>query len=375
MARDLDPDAFPYLSGLQRDGHILVGTHVLDPLGPPPARRPHGRLPFACPADRTLTALDIETTGLSGAASMAFLVGVGELTEDGVVVTQFLAPDLPWEEDLLSALGTFLSTGGPRLLITFNGDTFDLPFLRSRARFCRVPLSLPSSYDVLSAARRLYRGMFDSLRLTALEAGRLHHVRSDDLPGALVPATYYAALRAEDLTPLEPVLKHNALDLVATLGLLGTLAEDLEVPPRHASPALLLGRARVHAAAGDPMREAESLRELLALDPAWGLRAIALRRLDRLYRAAGETEARHRLWTEEASREDCPPEPLVAYAKILEHEIHDLAEAYAVTTEALIRARARARLVGRGHVRSALEEDLERRLARLERRLRARTPA
>ncbi len=369
-------DTFPFLGGMRRKGPLLVGRYELAPLGPKMPVRPNGSLPFACPPDITLTALDIETTGLGGASSLVFLVGLGQAGPGGIEVTQILAPDLPWEEDLLAELHARLNDGTDRLLVTYNGDTFDLPFLRTRARFQRTPLTLPASYDVLALARRLYRPAFDSLRLTALEAARLRHIRTDDLPGALVPQTYYTALRREDLSSLEPVLRHNALDLAATLGLLGAMAEDLSRPLADTSAPLLLGRARVHIALGEPGRE-EATRALCALldeDPGWSVRATALRLLDQIYRAHGEVVARHAKWAAEARRLDSPPEHLVVYAKILEHELRDFAAAYAVTLEALARARARARLVGRPFG-SPLEEDLSRRLSRLERRIRKRAPA
>lgn len=331
-------------------------------------------MPFARPANVPLTALDIETTGLAGAAAMVFLVGLGEWTADGVWVTQILAPDLPFEEDLLSLLDAHLNDIPDRLLVTFNGDSFDLPFLRTRARFQGVRLGVPAAYDVLPHARRLYRASYDSCRLTSLEHMRLGHRRTDDLPGALVPQVYYHALQTEDLSILEPILKHNALDLVATLGLLGAMADDLAKPPDVLDTGLLLGRSRVHRASQDLDREAQDLKDCLAQDPAWSLRFIVLRRLDRIYRTTRDARARHALWAEEARREDCPPEHLVAYAKVLEHEVRDFARAYAVTLEAMARTRARHRLVGRVAA-SELDEDLKRRLERLERRLRSRTTA
>lgn len=54
---------------------------------------------------RRILYLDTETTGFMGAGTVAFLVGVGYLTDEGFVVRQYLMRDYPEEKFLLERLG------------------------------------------------------------------------------------------------------------------------------------------------------------------------------------------------------------------------------------------------------------------------------
>lgn len=74
---------------------------------------------------------DIETTGFSPKSSFVYLIGMAVKTEDGnVAITQFLAENRSEEAALLCAFHEQLRTADT--LITFNGLTFDIPFLKAR---------------------------------------------------------------------------------------------------------------------------------------------------------------------------------------------------------------------------------------------------
>lgn len=360
------------LPGFVRAGSIWRSDLRLAPLGPvePPLPWPAALRWSGGGADDTVVALDIETTGLAGAASMVFLVGVAWRDGNEVCVRQWLAPDLPFEPDLLDALATELPASGVRL-VTFNGDAFDLPFLRTRARFCGVPLRLAPGLDVLPHARRLYRDRDGSCRLTHLEATRLGRQRLDDLPGALVPQVYYDALQREERALLEPIARHNAWDLVATLGLLWQVAHDLEAPlAPGADPHDLFGRFRHARSRADDEAAAAALEACLAADPPAWVRRRAVAELARLHRRRGAVGERHALWERMASDPDAPPVFLVEWAKVLEHEVRDLPGAHAAAGAALARLRGLARLTG--HADAQAEAAILHRLERLERRMRGR---
>ena len=79
---------------------------------------------------------DIETTGLSGGAgTIAFLVGCGWYEDDGFRVRQWLMTGPAGERVLLDALARTLDETS--LLVTFNGRTFDVPFMDMRWAFHR----------------------------------------------------------------------------------------------------------------------------------------------------------------------------------------------------------------------------------------------
>lgn len=368
------PDVTPWrgLDAFDRRHSPWTGDHRLAPLGPveepvpwPPSMSwPDGAAPSA-----RIVALDIETTGLGGAAAVAFQVGLAWREPDGAVhVRQFLAPDLPDEALLLERLEAELGRE-PTRLVTYNGDAFDLPFLRVRARMHGIRLHLPPALDLLAHTRRLYRDRDGSCRLGHLEATRLGHVRADDLPGALVPQVYYDFLRRQEESLLEPVLRHNAWDLVATLGLLWQAALDLHPDALVGRDgADLFGLFRALASSGDHAGARAALEACLRSDPSPALARQARRRLSALYRRGGDAARRHVLWREAAARAEAPPEHLVEWAKILEHELHDPAAALRVAQTAEVRMRAQARLMGRAPADADVRA-LERRITRLEHRL------
>src|SRR5439155_12099909 len=75
--------------------------------------------------------LDTETTGVSGGTgTYTFLVGVGCWNGTTFCVEQFFMRDFHEEMALLLALQERLKD--VRLLVTFNGKSFDLPLLDSR---------------------------------------------------------------------------------------------------------------------------------------------------------------------------------------------------------------------------------------------------
>ncbi len=161
---------------------------------------------------------DIETTGLSGGAgTVAFLVGCGWFEGEAFRVRQWLMTGPSGERVLLDALARVMHDAS--LLVTFNGRTFDVPFMEMRWAFHRQPTptgDLPH-FDMLPAARRLWSRREDDSRcsLTALERSVLGFYRVGDVPGFEIPARYFHFLRTGDPGVIEGVLEHNRLDLVS----------------------------------------------------------------------------------------------------------------------------------------------------------------
>ena len=76
--------------------------------------------------------LDIETTGLSGSRGRVILIGLLTYTGSGVRITQFLAENHYEECKVLDAAMDFIESEGIGYLITFNGQSFDVPFINAR---------------------------------------------------------------------------------------------------------------------------------------------------------------------------------------------------------------------------------------------------
>jgi uncharacterized protein len=176
-----------------------------------------GRAPeIALPDD--LLFFDLETLGLRDRP--LFLVGVlhCDRRTGGWEVLQFFARDYDEEEAVIRG---FLRLGhARRRWVTFNGSTFDLPFLRERAAFHRLPLAEARAHiDLLHVARRHYRGVLPDCRLRTLESWVLGHHRRDDIPGALIPGAYHAFVRTGNPADMRRVLEHNHRDLVSLAAL------------------------------------------------------------------------------------------------------------------------------------------------------------
>lgn len=76
--------------------------------------------------------LDIETSGLSRENSKIILIGLLTETDSGVKVTQFLAENHYEEHKVLRATLDFLQRENIGYLVTYNGASFDLPFIAKR---------------------------------------------------------------------------------------------------------------------------------------------------------------------------------------------------------------------------------------------------
>ncbi len=170
----------------------------------------------------SLMLLDIETAGL--AAAPLFLVGTLTLGPNGLTLTQYFARGYEEEAPLLALFTRSLATC--RMVVTFNGETFDLPYLRDRAIYHRLPPPLfPDHLDLLPAARRAYRGKLPNCRLQTLEQYVCGRHRAGDVPGAAIPALYHDFVRTGSWPLLLPVFHHNALDLLTLADLLPRLLE------------------------------------------------------------------------------------------------------------------------------------------------------
>ncbi len=199
-------------------------------LGPVPVSEPELASLAACGLERALF-LDLETGGL--ASSPVFLAGTMHWNGEDFVLRQYFARHYGEEVGLLEALREALR--GFEYLVTFNGKSYDAPFLQNRAAVHAVPLALPPRHlDLLHVARRRWKGTLRDCRLQTLERHVTRRVRSGDVPGEEVPGLYHDYVRSGDPYRLVPVFHHNLLDVI-TMGeilhaLCGGTAQDSERP-------------------------------------------------------------------------------------------------------------------------------------------------
>jgi len=168
--------------------------------------------------------LDLETLGLFSRPVILF--GVGVIENEDLAVYQYLLRDIDEEQAALIATLDHLSGDHPAL-VTFNGKSFDMPYLSDRLAYYGMgyPVKIPH-FDVLHFSRRRWKNNFPSLRLTALEKEILDIHRKDDIPGQIVPEFYETYLRTGNCGPLVPIIEHNKQDVVSLALLFFHLLEE-----------------------------------------------------------------------------------------------------------------------------------------------------
>jgi uncharacterized protein len=158
--------------------------------------------------------MDTETTGLAGGTgTYAFLVGLAWWEADGFVVEQYFMRNHGEEPSLLLDVLDRLSQR--RILVTFNGKSFDWPLLQTRYQMTRVgAMPAPLAHlDLLHPARRLWRLQLQSVALAQLERHILGLGREGDIPSETIPQRYFAFLRGGPPDAIAEVFRHNQMDL------------------------------------------------------------------------------------------------------------------------------------------------------------------
>jgi hypothetical protein len=104
--------------------------------------------------------VDIETTGFSRQKTILYMIGCGFMEDDRLHVTQWFNDDGISEPAILEAFSKELKKVD-RTLVTFNGDQFDLPYLKCHYEMNQLPSPLDNCpsldlYRLLRPYQKLY---------------------------------------------------------------------------------------------------------------------------------------------------------------------------------------------------------------------------
>ncbi len=319
---------------------------------------------------------DLETTGLrGGAGTVAFVVGFGCFEGSRFHVWQFVLPSFAGERRLLAAVTAAVARA--HTLVTFNGKSFDLPFMEMRWHYHRLdsPLAALRHVDLLHPARRLWGP--DTGGLGGLETRVLGVRRQDDVAGFEIPSRYFDYLRSGDPAPLRGVLSHNRLDLASLAVLTGLACELVDGGLDAAGDARqCLGLGRVYECGGRPA-DANGCYERAAASTSgaggssWcpgdlDVRAQALYRVASARRRQRRHVEAARVWQELLDLGRTPGlverEALRAQAVHHEHRLRDTGRALTFARRAYAEERTACRRL-----------DAQKRVMRLERRLASET--
>ncbi len=277
---------------------------------------------------RKLLFFDMETTGLGGSGTVAFLIGFGSITDNGFQVRQYFLPDFPDEETMLEAVRAEIKPD--TIIVSYNGKAFDMPILIDRLIIQRVERNLrfADHVDLLNTVRRLYRRRLRDCTLGNVEQKILDFYRYDDIPGYLVPAIYFDWLNTDKTDQLEGVVEHNRNDIISLFFIIYQIASVLENPSAKISePDDILSLAKIF----EKRREHKSVYRLLEdFDDI----TLAHERYDILYlqslsyKRSGRLAEAAVLWEKIInSRSSEAFSAYIELAKYNEHKIRDFKEA------------------------------------------------
>ena len=155
---------------------------------------------------------DIETTGLSSWKSGLYLIGL--LTyDDGWKLIQYFCEDVADEVTVLENFFTLLSS--KKVLISFNGDGFDIPFLAHMTEQYGLPCTFDGveSYDILKKIRPLKKLLgLENMKLKTCEKF-LGINREDRFSGGELINVYFQWQKDRSQDLLDCLLLHNFEDI------------------------------------------------------------------------------------------------------------------------------------------------------------------
>ncbi|MEE8885509.1 MAG: ribonuclease H-like domain-containing protein [Eubacteriales bacterium] len=171
-------------------------------------------------AGRTAIFFDIETTGLARRGTQLYLIGALAREKGEWTLRQWLLDDPREEKVLLRTFSDYLkdrtgSADSSPVILHYNGDTFDIPYIRTK---CRI-YSLPDPFDGMESIdiyRRIhpYRHLLgaDKLRQKDLEQF-LGVAREDCMDGGELISVYKKYLETQDPELQKILFLHNHDDV------------------------------------------------------------------------------------------------------------------------------------------------------------------
>ncbi|HOB16942.1 MAG TPA: ribonuclease H-like domain-containing protein [Defluviitoga sp.] len=169
--------------------------------------------------------LDIETMGLF--TRLIILFGVARIFGDHMSINQYLLRDV--KEEPAALMGFLSHINKNSVLITFNGQTFDVPYIKERLAYYGMKADLEKPhFDIYYFSKRKWKEEVPNCKLTTLEKYLFGIERKDDIPGDLVPEFYDTYMKTQNIGPLIPIIEHNKQDLITLANIFSKLHKEWE---------------------------------------------------------------------------------------------------------------------------------------------------
>ncbi len=156
--------------------------------------------------------MDIETLGLSNVPII--LIGIAEIKKDKIVSSQYFLRDIHEEGAVIEAYLSHLDDDSVH--VTFNGKSFDVPFIRNRCIYNRIDADLDLPHlDLMYFAKNLWKDDLPNCQLQTIERELFGIEREGDVPGQYIPDYYNTYLQQQNIGPIVPIIEHNRQDIVS----------------------------------------------------------------------------------------------------------------------------------------------------------------
>lgn len=158
--------------------------------------------------------VDIETTGFSAVKNHIYCIGCISQSASGYTFAQFFAESPSEERNILTAFFEYVK--GQEISVTFNGSTFDLPFLQKRSQLLSIEstffrMESIDLYKIAKSANHLLG--LDSLKQKSIELF-LGIDRKDCFSGGELIQVYRQFLQNGGEERLHLLMLHNEEDVL-----------------------------------------------------------------------------------------------------------------------------------------------------------------
>ena len=168
--------------------------------------------------------MDIETKGLSNVPII--LIGVAEIRGSRIISSQYFLRDYAEEPNIIEAYLNHLDEDSVH--VTFNGKSFDVPFIKNRCIYNGIDADLDLPHlDLMYFAKNLWRDNLTNCQLQTIEREMFGIEREGDVPGQYIPGYYDTYIIENNIGPVVPIIEHNCQDIVSLASFLKKMYEDV----------------------------------------------------------------------------------------------------------------------------------------------------
>lgn len=168
--------------------------------------------------------MDIETLGLSNVPII--LIGIAEIKKNKIISSQYFLRDIYEEGAIIEAYLSHLDEDSVH--VTFNGKSFDVPFIKNRCRYNRLDVDLDFPHlDLMYFAKNLWKDDLPNCQLQTIERELFGIEREGDVPGQYIPNYYNTYLSERNIGPIVPIIEHNRQDIVSLASFLEKMYEEV----------------------------------------------------------------------------------------------------------------------------------------------------